>query len=146
MGSHPAQAQGPDIPFYVPIVSVGVVSFIVFFACVCIIVCCIAKHSRSTRSTFTHYLTGVHVDTRQQRGQGYLAGVGAQASYPPQSSTPYPTSPAGSTSHTVPVAVEPVSLPEATLHRGDAPPGYNEAITMKTIDTAHDPKSTENVD
>ena len=101
MGSHPAQAQGPDIPLYVPIISVGVVSFIVFFACVCIIVCCIAKHSRSTRSTFTHYLTGVHVDTRQQRGQGYLAGVGAQASYPPQSSTPYPTSPAGSTSHTV---------------------------------------------
>ena len=29
---------------------------------------------------------------------------------------------------------EPVSLPEATLHQGNAPPGYEEAIGMKTID------------
>ena len=29
---------------------------------------------------------------------------------------------------------EPVSLPEATLHQGDAPPGYEEAVGMKTID------------
>ena len=39
------------------------------------------------------------------------------------------------TSQTVPQAtsVEPVSLPEATLHQGDAPPAYTEAIKMKTV-------------
>ena len=31
---------------------------------------------------------------------------------------------------------EPVPLPEATLHQGDAPPGYEEAIGMKTVDIA----------
>ena len=31
---------------------------------------------------------------------------------------------------------EPVPLPEATLHQGDAPPGYQEAIGMKTVDIA----------
>ena len=32
---------------------------------------------------------------------------------------------------------EPVaSLPEATLHQGDAPPGYAEAVGMKTVDIA----------
>ena len=29
---------------------------------------------------------------------------------------------------------EPVSLPEATLHQGDAPPAYEEALGMKTVD------------
>ena len=29
---------------------------------------------------------------------------------------------------------EPVSLPEATLHQGDAPPAYEEAVRMKTVD------------
>ena len=46
---------------------------------------------------------------------------------------PYPTSPTGNTSQTVPQASEPVPLPEATLHQGDAPPAYEEAIGMKTV-------------
>lgn len=29
---------------------------------------------------------------------------------------------------------EPVSLSEARLHQGDAPPAYEEAVGMKTID------------
>ena len=29
---------------------------------------------------------------------------------------------------------EPVSLPKATLHQGEAPPTYEEAIRMKTVD------------
>lgn len=29
---------------------------------------------------------------------------------------------------------EPVSLSEARLHQGDAPPAYEEAVRMKTID------------
>ena len=34
---------------------------------------------------------------------------------------------------TVPQASEPVSLPEATLHQGEAPPAYAEAVRMKTV-------------
>ena len=33
---------------------------------------------------------------------------------------------------------EPVSLPKATLHQGDAPPTYEEAIRMKTVSHAVD--------
>ena len=44
-----------------------------------------------------------------------------------------PPAPPGTTLQTVPQFSEPVSLPEATLHQGDAPPTYNEAVTMKTV-------------
>ena len=65
-------------------------------------------------------------------------------SYIPPSTIPVPNAlPApgpGSTSQTVPQASEPVSqLPEATL-QGDAPPAYEEAIGMKTVDTADQDK------
>ena len=66
-------------------------------------------------------------------GQGYV---------PPSTVTsPYaPPGPPGTTSQTVSQAPEPVSLPEATLHQGDAPPGYAEAIGMKTVDIADQDK------
>ena len=61
-----------------------------------------------------------------------------QSYVPPSTVTaPYaPPAPPGATSQTVPQASEPVSLPEATLHQGDAPPGYAEAIGLKTVDIA----------
>ena len=58
-------------------------------------------------------------------GQGYMATPTATASSAP----PAP----GATSQTIPQASEPVSLPEAKLYQGDAPPTYNEAVTMKTV-------------
>ena len=58
--------------------------------------------------------------------------------YVPPSTVAVPNIPSasGATSHTIPQASEPVSLPDATLHQGDAPPGYAEAIGMKTVDIA----------
>ena len=44
-----------------------------------------------------------------------------------------PTGSDSSTSQTVPQASESTSLLEATLHQGDAPPAYAEAIRMKTV-------------
>ena len=43
--------------------------------------------------------------------------------------------PIARTSQTAPQASEPVSLSEATLHHGEAPPAYMEAIKMKTVIT-----------
>ena len=59
-----------------------------------------------------------------------------QGYFPPSTVTVpnAPPAPPGVTSQTVPQASEPVSLPEATLHQGDAPPAYNEAIGMRTVD------------
>ena len=61
-------------------------------------------------------------------GQGYVPPSTVTAPYAP------PGAPPGATTQTVPQASEPVSLPEATLHQGDAPPGYAEAIGLKTVD------------
>ena len=72
--------------------------------------------------------------------QGYIAPSTApnplpSQPYPGQAYIPPSTAPsaplAGTTTQTVPQAPEPVSLPEATLHQGDAPPGYEEAIRMQ---------------
>ena len=69
------------------------------------------------------------VSTQAYSGQDYIPPPTVTASNAP------PAAPAGSTSgsQTVPQASEPVSLPEATLHQGDAPPAYAEAVKMKTV-------------
>ena len=53
----------------------------------------------------------------------------------PRSLSPTEAAVAESSQSTVPQAYEPVSLPEATLHHGEAPPDYEEAIKMKPPDT-----------
>ena len=67
-------------------------------------------------------------------GQGYV---------PPSTVTvpsALPLAPPGATQSqtAIPLATqatsEPVSLPEATLHQGDVPPAYEEAVGMKTVD------------
>ena len=52
--------------------------------------------------------------------------------YIPLSTVPF-APPAETTSQTVLKASEPVPLPEATLHQGDAPPAYDKAIKMKIV-------------
>lgn len=58
-----------------------------------------------------------------------------QAYIPPSAVTVpnIPSDPPETTAQTVPQSV---SLPEATLHEGDAPPAYKDAIGMKTVNTA----------
>ena len=51
-----------------------------------------------------------------------------------QPSSTLPSRPNGVESMSIKQSSELVSLPEATLHQGDAPPAYEEAIGMKTID------------
>ena len=65
-------------------------------------------------------------------GQGCVSPPTVMA---PSTSPGDPARSSSSSSQTVPQATsEPaVSLPEATLHQGDAPPGYAEAIGMKTV-------------
>ena len=62
--------------------------------------------------------------------------------YPVQRHIPPPMAPrslspteATTSAQTVPQVYEPISLPEATLHHGEAPPDYEEAIKMKPPDT-----------
>lgn len=53
--------------------------------------------------------------------QGYVPPT-ARVLYPPQEEQ--------NSSQTDAAASEPVPLPEALLHQGDAPPGYEEAVRM----------------
>ena len=55
--------------------------------------------------------------------QGYSSSS-STAIYPPPTTNVHTA---------VPQASESVYLPEATLHQGDAPPAYEEAIRMKTV-------------
>jgi hypothetical protein len=75
---------------------------------------------------------GVNPPQTQQAypGQGYVPP--STAAVPDTS----PLAPPGATQSPVQATSEPVSLPEATLHQGDAPPAYDEAIGMKTVDIA----------
>ena len=82
----------------------------------------------STQGHVISSITPGHPPPTQEAypGQAYVLSTVVAASIPP---APGP----GATSQTVPQASEPVSLPEATLHQGDAPPAYEEAVTMKTV-------------
>ena len=67
------------------------------------------------------------------------AASGSQPAYPVPSSYPQPVplsypQPVPSSYPQFPLP-EPqqVSLPKATLHQGDAPPGYSEAVGMTTV-------------
>ena len=128
VGSCEAQQADSSINTFIilPVTIVAIVVCLVFIfcACVCAIICCSANRSSQSRTVqYTH-------NAQRQRVQ--VAG-GSYPAQSHQSSVPYPTSSTGYTSQTVPQAPEPVSLPEATLHQGDAPPGYEEAIRMKTV-------------
>lgn len=124
--------SGPSISFILPIVIVGVVGCVMFFiicACVCAVVCFTASRSTSRPSyQYTYSSQGQRLAAAPTTGHGSSYPVQSQR-YPAQSSSvPYPT-----TAPNTVLPEEPVSLPEAALHHGDAPPGYEEAIRMKTV-------------
>ena len=95
-----AQAEGPDVAFIIaPLVFGGMGFVFLFGTCVCIVLCCCLRHPRPKRSNFNSRAVPFTHSVQQQQGE--VAGVWTQGYHPSQSSTPYPTSPAGSTSHTV---------------------------------------------
>ena len=124
-----------------PGVIVGIVAAVIsvpICCCCCILCICCNGNCRycnyiriwpsiSTRNT-------THVATHSSPSQP----AHSAEYYPQQRSTiPATSYEAESTSlQNVPQASEPVSLPEATLHQGDAPPAYEEAIGMKTVGIA----------
>ena len=126
--------------FIVPAIVVPLM-FVFFFGFVgmiiCIICCIIFANRNANRTTFN-----ARERPAQQviyQGQATSAG-GVTQPYPAQSN--YPQSyPAPPQTYPVPSQLayssvpEPqqVSLPEATLHQGDAPPGYAEAVVMTTV-------------
>ena len=99
-----------------------------------------------------YYGTGAQAQPGSYPVQGYVvpsttpAGLNppqTQQAYPGQGYFPpstgavpsvSPLGPPGAVPQ--PTTSEPVPLPEATLHQGDAPPGYAEAVGMKTVDIA----------
>ena len=95
-----------------------------------------ATNNRQSHSIETVTSSSTNLNSTQTGGDSTtaLSPPPAQA-YSGQASPPTVTVPAALTgqSQTVPQASEPVSLPEATLHQGDAPPAYAEAVKMKTV-------------
>ena len=98
-----------------------------------------------------YYSTGAQAQPGSYPVQGYVvpsatpAGVNppqTQQAYPSQGYVPPSTgvsvvpsvSPLAHPGAIPQATSEPVPLPEATLHQGDAPPGYEEAIGIKTVD------------
>lgn len=127
-----SSGAGLSFSVLIPVVAVSVVGCVFFIICICVCatICYATSHATHSQSRIT---TQTVWQQRNQLPPGRPVPAGG-LSYPVQrqrhsaqiSRAPYPSS------NTVPE--EPVSLPEATLHHGDAPPGYEEAIRMKTID------------
>ena len=129
---------GSSITIYVIIfVAVGVFMCLLFWGCVCCMVYIFSRQQPTRTIQYTH-------NHQPQTHQG----VHPQSQYP-SGSQPYPRQtyhhpqsgyPAYSTPTPQPTATElqPVSLPEATLYQGDAPPGYEEAVRMRTVDFESD--------
>ena len=128
--SSEAQSSSGSFSILIPIVAVSVVGCVFFIICICV---CAAICYATSHATQSNTNTRTVWQQRNQLPPGRPVPAGG-LSYPVQrqrhsaqiSRAPYPSS------NTVPK--EPVSLPEATLHHGDAPPGYEEAIRMKTVD------------
>ena len=163
------QAQTDSSGFAIPL-SIFLVSATFMCVCFWVCFCCLVwaskrrPHGVPANAQYTPYVYNQrpHYAGGAQPGsypvQGYVVPsttpgnppqtqqvyLGSGQSYVPPSTVtaPYasPAPHAGATSQTVLQASEPVSLPEATLHQGDAPPGYAEAIGMKTVDIADQDK------
>jgi hypothetical protein len=153
------QAQSSSIIFAIP-VSFALVATLI---CICFWVCFCVQVAKRRQLHGTGATANVHYAPYNQRPyhgspgaaqpgsypvQGYVppstvtpAGVNppqTQQAYPGQGYAPPPTAAVSNPSPLAPPGgiSEPVSLSEATLYQGDAPPGYAEAIGMKTVDIA----------
>ena len=121
-GTSLAQSSFSAGSFFISIaIFVGIACFmcVLFWGFVGGIVCFIKSRQAS--------LTRIPCNARERRTQQLFypqatPSAGGSQPYPVQSNYPQP------------VPSQQVSLPEATLHQGDAPPGYEEAVRMKTVD------------
>ena len=114
-----------------------------FFACACFCICfCIQLAKQRQRQDYgapTNVQYAPYVYNPLQTQQAYSGqGYAPPSTMTVPSGLPLaPPGPEATQSHTAislaaQATSEPVSLPEATLHQGDAPPAYEEAVGMKT--------------
>ena len=129
------------------IVGVSVPISVIIFAVIVICVCYYGRYFRSSTPTVTAEQTQrpqyiQRPSTTQYQTQArYLSGqpYSSRTVTAPSTNLNFPPIGGGHiasnrTSQTATQATsEPVSLPEATLHQGEAPPAYTEAVKMKTV-------------
>ena len=130
---------------FTPIALIGII------VCVCIYSYYRYFHS-STSTRQTQRPQYVHGNQRsntsivypQYQSRSNRQPYSSRTTTPPSTNLNFPpigSGPIARTSQTVPQASEPVFLPKATLHHGDAPPAYEEAIKMKAVITMNEPNS-----
>ena len=133
---------------FTPIIIVAVILFC-FCCCVCCACICHAKQratnsSKHPRSTEISYSTNAPYE-----GAEYPQSHALQSYVPPSARVLYSApevneqnsgSPRANGHDHDDVSSEPVPLPEATLHQGDAPPGYEEAIRMTAENVIDEPQ------
>ena len=123
--------------FIVTITPIIIVAGIILCFCFCVCCACIchakqrvtnaSKHSQSTEISYNTHAPYEGADYPQRHSlQGYVP-PSARVLYSAQDENEQNSSQANTS--TVATS-EPVPLPEATLHQGDAPPGYEEALRM----------------
>ena len=95
-----------------------------------------SRQSHHSPSTSTQQpIQNSNTPTRPSSGDSLQLSAHQQSNQPtfpqPTLVLPQPTFP--QPVYSEPEKVSEAKLPQATLHQGDAPPGYKEAVTMKTL-------------
>lgn len=127
------------------IVIVGII--LCFCCCVCCACICHAKQRVTNSSKYPQSTEISYSTNTPYEGAEYPQSHTLQGYIPPSSRVLYsaqdPNDQNSSQANTPAEATnsEPVSLPEAMLHQGDAPPGYEEAIRMTTANELVDEPS-----
>ena len=127
------QAQSNFVVTIVPIILI--LSIIVCFCCcVCFACVCHAKQRRSNASKLpseTTAETANHPEQAPYHSQPAYVHNQLQEYVPPSTRVLYPPQEEQDSSQNADTTPpDPVPLPDATLHEGDAPPGYEEAVRM----------------
>ena len=139
-----------------PFIPLIVFSFLCVGCCGCCCVCgilltavyAISKLKKKYTSRQRHHspststqqpIQNSNTPARPSSGDSSQLSTHHQSNQPtfPQPTFPQPTFPQPTFPQPVysePEKVSEAKLPQATLHQGDAPPGYEEAITMKTLE------------
>ena len=129
------QAQTNFVITIVPIILIVSV-ILCFCCCVCVACLCNAKQRRSNATKLPSETTAQTINHPEQapyHSQPPYVHNQLQDYVPPSTRVLYPPQEEQDSSQNVATAPpEPVPLPDATLHEGDAPPGYEEALRMTT--------------
>ena len=146
------EAQNTFFVTFTPIIIVAGI-ILCFCCCVCCACICHAKQRVTNSSKYPQSTEISYSTNTPYEGAEYPQTHALQSYVPPSARVLYSAQGVTTTEqslsspqadHTagdvVSRTAEPVSLPEATLHQGDAPPGYEEAIRMTTDNAQDEPQ------